>query len=404
MVRTSIPETQGLCSKRLARITPWMQKYLDEGKIPGAMTLVARHGEIVFSKALGCSDTERKKPLEMDSIFRFYSMTKPVTAVAVLMLYEQGHFQLDDPISNFIPGFKEMHVYKSGEKSTLVTEPASGPITIQHLLTHTSGLTYGGGNEGLVPELYVQEKTDFGTNDGLLTDVVDRLAQLPIMFQPGTCWNYSVSFDVLGRFIEVVSGQSLDVFCQENIFEPMGMKDTGFTVPASKKDRFTSLYEQTEMDGMKLLENPDHSILIDAEPTLSGGAGLVSTLKDYFQFTEMLRLRGRYGDIQLLGRKTVEFMTRNHLPYDLAEMGQSTFNETTCEGIGFGCGVSVMVNPSKAQILGSQGEYGWGGYASTVFWTDPQEDMTVIFLTQLIPSSAYGIRRELRVLTYQALL
>jgi len=234
--------------------------------------------------------------------------------------------------------------------------------------------------------------------------VVDRLAEIPLEFEPGSRWEYSVSFDVLGRLVEVVSGKPLDVFLKDQIFDPLGMVDTGFFVPENKHGRFVSLYQCTPQDRLMLMESAVGSPLTDPVETLSGGGGLVSTLKDFFRFTEMLRNRGTLEDHRLLGTKSVELMTMNHLPGDLADMGQPTFCETTYEGIGFGLGMSVVIDPAKAKILGTPGEYAWGGYASTAFWVDPKEDMTVIFLTQLIPSSAYPIRRELRVLAYQALV
>jgi CubicO group peptidase (beta-lactamase class C family) len=400
----SAPEQLGLSKKRLARIKNWMQGYIDKAKLPGATTLVARHGEVVFSETLGYGDLEKKKPLTPESILRFYSMTKPITAVAVMILYEHGLFQLDDPISAFIPAFKDMTIYRSGPAENPITEPATRPITIQNLMTHTSGLTYGIGNEGVIPELYIKNQTEFYPQDGPLELAVNRLAGIPLEFNPGSQWEYSVSFDVLGRLVEVVSGKSLDVFFREKIFEPLGMIDTDFYVPKTKWDRFVSLYGNTPESTLSLLESPENSPLTGKVETFSGGGGLVSTLADYFCFTEMLRRKGELNNQQLLGRKTVDLMTCNHLPGDLADMGQPTFCETTYEGIGFGLGMSVLLNPAKAKIVGSPGEYAWGGYASTAFWIDPVEDLTVIFLTQLIPSSTYPIRRELRVLTYQALI
>ncbi len=398
------PEDVGLSSARLELIKPWIQTYLDAGKLPGATIFVARHGKVAYCKTFGLRDMEANQPMQTDTILRFYSMTKPITAVAVLMLYEEGCFQLDDPVTEFIPGIKDLRVYVSGEGDDMATEPLCQPMTLHHLLTHTSGLTYGFGEEGPIPELYQRHHTDFDDQDGPLEAVVERLAQIPLQFQPGKRWNYGVSFDVLGRVVEVVSGQPLDRFFQERIFKPLNMVDTGFAVPQDQLHRFAALYERTEEKSLSLLEAPGDSTLIDTVETFSGGGGLVSTLGDYFRFAEMMRRKGELDGVRLLGRKTVEYMTCNHLPGDLADMGQPVFTETSYEGIGFGLGVSVMLNPAKAKVMGSPGEYAWGGYASTAFWVDPQEDMTVIFLTQLIPSSAYQIRRQLRVLTYQALI
>ena len=398
------PEEVGLSSKCLARIRPWLQGYLESGKLPGATILVARHGKVVYCESEGFRDVEAAKPMTADAILRFYSMTKPITSVALMMLYEKGLFQLDDPVSEFIPSFEKARVYVSGDPDDMVSEPLKTPITLHHLLTHTSGLTYGFGNEGPIPELYRTRHTDFDTHDGPLDKVVDRLAQIPLEYQPGQRWNYGVSCDVLGRVVEVVSGQSLDVFFQEKILNPLGMVDTGFAVLPGKVDRFASLYTKNEVSDLALIESPQESPMIGSVETFSGGGGLVSTLSDYFRFTEMLRRKGEMDGMRLLGRKTIEYMTTNHLPGDLADMGQPTFNETSYEGIGFGLGFSVMLDPAKAYVMGTPGEYAWGGYAGTAFWVDPLEDMTVIFLTQLMPSGAYPIRRELRVLTYQALI
>ena len=398
------PEEVGLSSKRLARIRPWLRGYLETGKLPGATILVARHGKVVFCESDGFRDLEASKTMTPDAILRFYSMTKPITSVALMMLYEKGLFQLDDPVSEFVPSFENTWVYVSGDPDDMVCEPLKTSITLHHLLTHTSGLTYGFGNQGPVPKLYQKHHTDFDTHDGPLEKVVDRLAQIPLEFQPGRRWNYGVSTDVIGRVVEVVSGQSLDVFLQEKILDPLGMVDTGFAVPKDKADRFAALYVKNGESGLSLRESPQESPIIDSVETFSGGSGLASTVADYFRFTEMLRRKGELDGVRLLGRKTIEYMTTNHLPGDLADMGQPTFNETTYEGIGFGLGFSVMLDPAKARLMGTPGEYAWGGYAGTAFWIDPLEDMTVIFLTQLIPSSAYPIRRELRVLTYQALV
>ncbi len=397
------PEDVGLSSARLGLMKPWIQTYLDAGKLPGATIFVARHGKAAYCKTFGLRDVEANLPMQTDTIFRFYSMTKPITAVALLMLYEEGLFQLDDPVSKFIPGFKDLRVYVSGKGEDMVTEPLCQPMTLHHLLTHTSGLTYGFGEEGPIPELYRTQHTDFDDQDGPLEAVVERLAKIPLQFQPGKRWNYGVSFDVLGRVVEVVSGHPLDRFFQERIFKPLNMMETGFAVPHDKLHRFAALYERTEEENLSLLEAPGKSTLVDTVETFSGGGGLVSTLNDYFRFTEMMRRKGQLDGVRLLGRKTVEYMTCNHLPGDLADMGQPVFTETSYEGIGFGLGVSVMLDPARAKVMGTPGEYAWGGYASTAFWIDPREDMTVIFLTQLIPSSAYQIRRQLRVLTYQAL-
>ena len=404
MTLTARPEDAGLCSKRLERVSAWMRGYVDSGKLPCAMTVVARHGETVFLDSCGLRNLEAGLPVAEDTIFRFYSMTKPVTAVAVMMLYEQGLFQLDDPVSAFIPELGDLEVYVSGEADAMVTEPAETGITIRQLLTHTSGLTYGFLDPSAVGEHYRAQALDFGPNRRTLSEAVSALSGAPLTHQPGARWTYSVSFDVLGRLVEVISGQGLDRYFEDNILSVLGMTDTGFHVPEGKYDRFASLYEPGPEAGIVLNDAAGESSYLKPPRLCSGGGGLVSTAGDYLRFTEMLRHKGAFDGGRLLGRKTVELMTANHLPGDMAAMGQPRFGESTFEGIGFGFGVSVMLDPARAQILGTPGEYAWGGAASTAFWTDPAEDMTVIFLTQLMPSDAYPLRRELRVLTYQALV
>ncbi len=381
-----------------------MQRYIDSGKLAGALTLVARGGEIEYLETCGRRDLENNLPVTEDTIFRIYSMTKPLTSVAIMMSLEDGHFQLSDPVYEFIPAFKSMFIYDGGGGDAMRTVPASRDITVHHLLTHTSGLTYGLLNKTPVAKLYVERQTDFHHSIDNLETVVNRLADIPLEFEPGTRWNYGVSTDVLGRVVEIVSGKSFDQFIREKITEPLGMRDTGFTLPNENTKRLAALYEFTKDKPLNLLESPDKTTFVSQVTTYSGGAGLVSTANDYFRFTEMLRRKGEFDGVRLLGRKTVEYMTCNHLPGDLADMGQATFNETSYEGIGFGLGFAVVLDPAETKVLCSKDEYGWGGAASTVFWIDPREDVSVIFLTQLLPSSKYPIRPELRTLVNQALI
>ena len=398
------PEDVGLSTTRLNRIRPWIQSYIDSGKLPGAVVLVARQGRVVFVHTAGNRDIERDQPMTADTIFRIYSMTKPITSVAVMMLYECGEFQLDHPIADYIPEFGVSDVYIGGSGNDMRTEPAQQPISIHHLLTHTSGLTYGVLSDSAVGQLYRDQRTDFALDDGPLHEVVERLAGIPLEFQPGARWNYGVSTDVLGRLVEVISGQPLDEFLSERILSPLAMHDSSFTITPSRLDRFAALYGYVDGDQMSLLQNAESTRYLDKVSTFSGGAGLLSTMADYYRFTEMLRGKGELDGVHLLGRKTVDYMTTNHLSGDLASMGQPVFAETRYDGIGFGLGFSVMLDPTQAQVIGTPGEYAWGGMASTAFWVDPAEDMVVILLTQLMPSSSYPLRRELRVLTYQALI
>ena len=404
MQPTATPESVGLSSDRLDRIRPWMQAYVEAGKLPGASVLVARGGEVAWVAAIGYADVERGRHLETGHLLRFYSMTKPVTSVAAMMLYEQGLFQLEDPVSRFLPALRDMRVYVSGEGECMESEPARRPVTIHHLLTHCAGFTYGFGNDHPVSRLYRDRRTDFYPADGPLEEVVARLAEVPLVHHPGERWNYGVSTDVLGHLVEAVSGQRLDRFFAERILEPLGMHDTAFQVPPEKRERLARLYGPSRTGGLTLLEPPEVSPYFDSVTTFSGGGGLISTLGDYYRFTEMLRRRGELDGVRLLGRKTVQYMTRNHLPGDLAAMGQETFNETTYAGVGFGLGFAVVQDPARALVLTSEGEYHWGGAASTAFWIDPAEGLSVILLTQLLPSSTYPLRRELRALVYSSLV
>jgi CubicO group peptidase (beta-lactamase class C family) len=287
------------------------------------------------------------------------------------------------------------------------TESLRHPVTVRHLLTHTAGLTYGAtygdGAADPVARRYAELRTDFGPDDGPLDEVVERLATIPLLTQPGSAWTYGVSTDVLGRVMEVVSGQSLTDLLGDVVLDPLGMKDTGFRVPESALPRFSALYEATENGPLRLVERPGDSPQAGTVTTQSGGAGLVSTAQDYFRFAEMLRLGGRLGSVRVLRPETVAQMTRNQLRGDLASMGQPTFNETAMDGVGFGLGVSVVVDPGLAAWQSSLGEFAWGGYASTAFWVDPVHAVTVVFLTQVTPSDRNAIRSELRALVHRAL-
>ncbi len=394
----------GLCGTRLARVGDWMRGYVESGRLPCALTLVARRGEIALLDHCGYSDVETGREISRDAIFRIYSMTKPVAAVAAMMLYEEGRFQLDDPIARFLPEFEAMSVYVSGHGTMMHTEPAERPITVRDLLTHTAGFTYGFLDETPLGEYYRRQGIEFNPGKQPLAETVAALAELPLAHQPGARWNYGVSFDVLGRLIEIWSGQALDRCFDERIFQPLGMTDTAFSISDEKRDRLASLYRQADGGGIERVEPAAKTSYEDPVMLFSGGGGLLSTVDDFFRFTELLRRGGELDGVRLLGRKTVEFMTANHLGGDMADMGQPTFGESRFEGVGFGFGVSVMLDPARANIMGTPGEYAWGGAASTAFWIDPVEDMTVIFMTQLLPSSAYPLRRELRVLAYQALI
>ena len=398
------PEDVGLSSERLARVNAWAQRWVDEGRLPGLITMVARHGKVVHFNTCGMADVKREVRIAPDTLFRFYSMTKPLTSTAIMMLYEEGRFQLDDPITRFLPCFKDMRVYAGGMRGKLETVPAERDISFRDLLTHTSGLTYGFMEATPVDAQYRDRGVDFQTSDKTLAEVVELAADIPLVAQPGAEWNYSIATDVLGHLVAVISGQPFDQFLRERVTSPLGMVDTAFHVPAEKLGRLAANYTSTADGRLMLIDDPQKSTFGVQRRICSGGGGLVSTAGDYMRFCQMMLNKGELDGMRLLGRKTVELMTMNHLRGDMADMGQPRFSESSYAGIGFGLGFSVTLDPAKAQILGSPGEYAWGGAASTAFWIDPVEDMAVILLTQLMPSSTYPIRRELRVLTYQALV
>ena len=394
----------GFCPARLTRISPWLKRYVDEKKLPFAHVAVLRKGQLAYSNCYGVRDIEEGSPILEDGIYRIYSMTKLVTTVAALALYEKGAFQLDDPVDKFVDEFRDARVFISGRKDSINSVEAETPMTIRQLMNHTSGLTYGAFDPGPVGQLMRSGKIDFGNLQANLGDTVRRLASIPLCFQPGSQWRYGVSTDVLGYVIEVVTGKTLLQVFDELIFKPLNMNDTFFEIPRNKVKKFCSLYTRTKSESLKLLECAGSSRFCKPVNMYSGGGGLISSMRDYLVFLEMIRCGGRYDDAQILGRKTVELMLRNHLSGDMASMGQPTFSEMPMEGIGFGLGGAILLDPAKAQILGSEGEFTWGGMASTAFWIDPKEELSVVFMTQLIPSSCYPIRRELRVLVYQALV
>ena len=395
----------GFDPDRLARIDRHFMGYVDDGRLPGWLVLVSRHGRIAHTSTYGWRDVEARLPVEPDTLFRIHSMTKPVTSVAAMMLYEEGAFQLSDPVSHFIPAFADMRVYLGGPAARPVTVPAVSQVTIQHLLTHTSGLTYGFHRVHVVDELYRDAGFEWATPPGKdLAACCDVWASLPLLFQPGAEWNYSVASDVLGRVVEVASGQPLDRFFAERIFGPVGMVDTRFFVDGDDAQRFAALYVRGP-DGRATRFDALGTAALRPPAVLSGGGGLVSSAADYLRFARMLADEGQLDGVRLLGNRTVRRMTRNHLPggADLDSFGRPLHAEVSLAGVGFGLGLAVVQDPIAYGTLCSPGEYSWGGAASTAFWVDPAEDLIVIFLTQLMPSSTYPLRSMLRQLVYQAL-
>jgi len=398
------PEQVGLCPKRIERVASWMQVQVADGRLAGIEVMINRRGRTAFHRCHGKADIARSTDATPDTIYRIYSMTKAITSVAAMMLYEEGRFQLDDPIARYLPEFTGQRVFTGGGYGAVMTEPAVRDITFRDLLTHTSGLTYGFMRATPVDAMYREQKLELPGAEDPLHAIVARLARVPLIAQPGSEWNYSISTDVLGHLVAIISGQPFDSFLRERVLGPLGMTDTGFHVPADKVRRFAANYQKGPDGRPQLIDDPATSRFLAAPKAASGGGGLVGTARDYMRFCRMLLGGGALGGERLLGRKTVELMTTNHLAGDMAAMGQPRFAESNYHGIGFGLGFSVMLDPARAQIAGTAGECAWGGMASTAFWIDAKEDLAAVMMTQLTPSSTYPIRRELRVLTYQAIV
>ena len=404
------PESVGMCSARLARIDRFLsERYIDSGRLPCAQLQVMRDGRLVHHSVLGQASLEDGRPLAEDAIVRIYSMTKPITSVAFMMLVEEGKVALEDPVHRFIPSWRNLGVYVGGGGGLpgtppgWLTRPTESPMRMIDLLRHTSGLTYGFQNRTNVDAAYRAHKLDTFSRDDGLQGFVDAIAQVPLEFSPGTAWNYSVSTDVLGYLVQAISGQPFEQFLQQRIFGPLGMRDTAFFVDADRAARFAQCYLMSP-EG-KLVPAQLGSFR-EPPPTPSGGGGLVSTAADYLRFCECLRRGGELDGARLLGPKTLALMRANHLPgaKDLADVSLSMFTEATYRGVGFGLGFAMTTDVAKTQVAGSVGEYWWGGAASTAFWIDPVEDISVVFLTQFLPSTLYPIRRELRTLINAAVI
>jgi CubicO group peptidase (beta-lactamase class C family) len=404
---TTTPTDLGFDADRLGRLGRHFRHYVDDGRLPGWLVLVSRRGRLAHVESYGYRDRERELPVTEDTVWRLASMTKPVTSVAAMMLYEEGAFELKDPISRWLPEFADMQVWNGGSSQRAVTVPAAGPIKVWHLLTHTSGLTYGFHYSHPVDAMYRAIGFEWGSPPGAdLAECCRLWSTLPLVFQPGMEWNYGVSTDVLGRLVEVISGQSLDEFFRTRILEPLGMRQTGFWVPSEAAERLAAPYVANPAGADKEPLAIDGSAALQPPSVLSGGGGLVGTAGDYLRFAEMLRGGGQIDGVRLLSPRTVSYMTANHLPggADLEAFGRPLFAETTFDGVGFGLGVSVVDDPPAGKVLSSRGEFGWGGAFSTFFCVAPAEDMVILFFTQLLPSSTHPIRSQLRQLVYQALV
>jgi len=382
-------------------------RYVDAGRFPGTQLLVYRRGKIVHSAVQGFADLERKAPMKDDTIFRIYSMTKPITSVAFMMLFEEGRVALDEPVHKYIPEWKNLGVFQAGTWPAFLTKPPSRPMLIVDLLRHTSGLTYGFQQRSNVDAAYRENKIGEVIKAGTLQTMIDDLAKIPLEFSPGEAWNYSVATDVVGHLIGLISGKPLEQFLKERILDPLGMNDTDFFVPKEKVYRFAACYSAAaERKGtLTLQDDPATSSFLSPPSFISGGGGLCSTAADYLTFCRALLNGGELDGVRLLGPKTLKLMTSNHLPggVDLPAMSRSMFAEAAYNGIGFGLGFAVTMNPAQTLIAGSPGEFNWGGAATTSFFIDPVEELIMIFMTQVLPSSAYPLRRELRTMVYAAI-
>jgi len=411
------PESVGMSTAALARIDAHLKsRYLESGRFPGTQLLIYRRGKVAHFSTQGLADVERNVPLRDDTIFRIYSMTKPITSVAFMMLVEEGRVAIDEPVHRYIPEWKNLGVFVAGTNPAFLTRPPSRPMQIVDLLRHTSGLTYGFQQRSNVDAAYREKKLGEVEKAGTLQSMVEDLAKIPLEFSPGEAWNYSLSTDVIGYLIEKIADKPFEQFLKERIVDPLGMKDTDFYVPTDKAHRLAACYSADPQGGMSfhagvrregltLQDDPKTSSFLSPPSLISGGGGLCSTTADYLSFCRALINGGELAGVRLLGPKTLKLMASNHLPggLDLPGLSRSLFSEATYYGIGFGLGFSVTMEPAKTLIAGSAGEYSWGGAATTSFWIDPAEELITIFMTQVLPSSAYPLRRELRTMVYAAI-
>jgi len=399
------PSAMGFDPDRLERIQSHFDQYVQDRRLSGWLATVGRGGELVWTGKGGYRDREKDLEVTDDTIWRIYSMTKPITSIAVMMLYEEGRFDLNDDAGQWITSLAAPRVWSGGSSSQPVTVPATEPVRVHHLLTHMSGLTYGFNYVHPVDAIYRAKGYDFGYPKGAdLNQAVHDWCSSPLLFQPGSRWNYSVSVDVLGRLIELWSGRPLDEFVRDRILEPLGMHDTEWWCPPEKQDRLGMLYVPVNGDSYPY---EDIARAATHPPRLhAGGGGLLSTAADYHRFMTMLLRGGELDGVRLVSNRTLDLMTQNHLPgdVDLEAFATDSFSEVDYAGVGFGLGFSVLLDRRKNKSLASEGTFGWGGAASTAFWVDPEEDLTVSFFTQLLPSGTYPIRRELQQLVYQALV
>jgi CubicO group peptidase (beta-lactamase class C family) len=401
------PESVGMSSDRLARIDRHFRQYVDDGRLPGWQVVVARHGQVVHHSTYGHRHIEDALPVEHDTVWRIYSMTKPLTAVLALQLWEEGAFELNDPVHRYIPSFKQTKVWRAGSVNSPMLDPMVEPMRLWQLFAHTAGLTYGFMYNHPVDELYRRAGFEWGLpKDVDLAGMCDVLAGLPLLFQPGSEWSYSMGLDVLGRVLEIVSGQPLDELMRTRLLEPLGMTESTWHVADANHARVARLYGANPATGKAMPLDIMGDAALRPPQAFLGGGGMQSTAADYQRFVQMLANEGELDGVRILSPRTVRYMASNHLPNnaDLTAFGRPLFSETTFDGVGFGLGVSVTLDPVKGRVPGNAGEFAWGGAASTAFWVDPVDDLTVTFFTQLLPSSVHPIRSQLKQLVYQALI
>ncbi len=402
-------EAAGMDSSRLQRIDEHLlQRYVEPGKIAGCQVAVLRRGAVAHHSILGLADRERNTPVGDDTVWRIYSMTKPIAAVALMTLYERGYFQLTDPVARFIPEWRELKVAERGpDGERRLVDPAR-PVQVRDLMMHMAGIGYGRDNDDLDSESLGRRGRDRPARlDHDLAAMMDRLAQTPLRFHPGRHWLYSLGLDVCGRLVEIMTGRGLDQFMAEEIFTPLGMVDTAFHVSEDRVERFAACYGRNSRKDLVLVDDPRDSTYLQPPTFLSGGGGLVSTTSDYLRFCRMLLDGGELDGRRVLGRKTVELMTVNHLPGNrsMSEFAlPGGYGEVGFEGMGFGLGMAVSQSPAATGVIGSAGEFMWGGAASTLFWVDPAEDLAVVFMTQLLPSGTFNFRAQLKALVYPAIV
>ncbi|MGY1579296.1 serine hydrolase domain-containing protein [Streptomyces sp. MN13] len=398
------PDEAGLDARALGRLDRHFAREVDAGRLPGFLVAVARGGRVAHLTAYGHRDITAGLPVEADTLWRIYSMTKPVTSVAALLLVEEGRLALDDPVARHLPEFADARVYDGGSGADVRTRPAAGPIRVRHLMTHTAGLTFAFYHSHPVDALYREAGLDSSVAPGKdLAGTVGVYARMPLQFEPGTQWNYSVASNVLGRIIEVVSGQPLDAFLAERVFRPLGMPDAGFQVSDEQAGRLAELYGEKE-DGEGI--QPIPGLPLRGRPRfLSGSGGMVATAYDIHRFMELLRRRGELDGVRLLTPETVDLMTSNQLPggADLRSFGsRPAHDEPGNDGVGFGLGVSVVIDPSRTRSPSGLGTFGWSGVATTTFWVDPSRDLTVQFMTQLRPRRSHTVYPDLKRLVHEA--